>query len=65
MSISEDPKATAPLESLDVWEEDLLERYPTEEHVFRDYKSEVRPSVKEFYRLRMESYGTQRTRPRR
>jgi len=51
MSISEDPNAATPLESLDVWEEDLLERYPTEEHVFRDYKSEVRPSVKEFYRL--------------
>jgi inositol oxygenase len=33
------------------WEEDVLERYPEEGHVFRDYVSEVRPSVKEFYRL--------------
>ena len=41
----------APLESLHLWEEDLLERYPTKEHKFRDYASEVRPSVKEFYRL--------------
>jgi len=40
-----------PLESMDLWEEDLLERYPEPEHVFRDYKAEVRPSVKEFYRL--------------
>ena len=36
---------------MDLWEEDLLERYPAPEHVFRDYASEVRPSVKEFYRL--------------
>jgi inositol oxygenase len=36
---------------MDLWEEDLLERYPEPEHVFRDYKAEVRPSVKEFYRL--------------
>lgn len=33
------------------WEEDVLERYPEEGHVFRDYASEVRPTVKEFYRL--------------
>lgn len=41
----------APLDSLDDWEEDLLQRYPTAEHSFRDYAAEVRPSVKEFYRL--------------
>lgn len=34
------------------WEEDVLQRYPEEGgHVFRDYAAEVRPSVKEFYRL--------------
>jgi inositol oxygenase len=33
------------------WEEDVLERYPEEGHVFRDYTAEVRPTVKEFYRL--------------
>lgn len=42
---------TAPLESLDDWEDDLLQRYPTSGHTFRDYAAEVRPSVKEFYRL--------------
>ena len=40
-----------PLNSLDEWEDDVLDRYPTKEHVFRDYAAEVRPSVKEFYRL--------------
>jgi len=42
---------TAPLESLDEWEDDLLERYPTKDHTFRDYASDVRPTVREFYRL--------------
>lgn len=41
--------------SMDEWEDDLLARYPTREssseHAFRDYAAEVRPSVKEFYRL--------------
>lgn len=42
---------------MEEWDEDLLERYPApagaepQEHVFRDYAAEVRPSVKEFYRL--------------
>ena len=40
---------------MDEWEQDLLDRYPTQEsaseHQFRDYAAEVRPSVKEFYRL--------------
>src|SRR5579862_8406608 len=48
-----------PLSSLDVWEEDLLERYPdpgtiakgktTEE--YRNYETPGRDSVREFYRL--------------
>lgn len=51
-----------PLERLDDWEEDLLQRYPAKQETasaqlamdksrFRDYAAEVRPSVKEFYRL--------------
>ena len=47
-----------PLADLDEWEEDVVLRYPKphvtkkgEEHAFRDYRAEVRPSVKEFYRL--------------
>lgn len=43
---------------IEAWEDDLLERYPEPEpwpghaeHTFRDYSAEVRPSVKEFYRL--------------
>jgi inositol oxygenase len=56
-----------PLSDLDQWEEDLLRRYPapatagknegattggakTKEQ-FRDYRAEVKPEVKEFYRL--------------
>ncbi len=40
-----------PLEYTDEWDDHLLERYPTSEHAFRDYAAQVRPSVKEFYRL--------------
>lgn len=40
---------------MEEWDDDLKHRYPTpesaSEHVFRDYAAEVRPSVKEFYRL--------------
>lgn len=43
--------AVKPLESLDHWEEDVLERYPEEGHKFRDYTADVRPTVREFYRL--------------
>ncbi|MGI8767932.1 MAG: inositol oxygenase family protein [Propionibacteriaceae bacterium] len=43
--------AAAPLQHVDEWDDDVLERYPTSEHSFRDYHAEVRPSVKEFYRL--------------
>lgn len=55
-----------PLASLEEWEDDLLRRYPEpaesakkpsvgtdpnkKEEEFRDYRAEVRPSVKEFYR---------------
>ncbi len=59
----EAPNAAGPLESLDEWEDDLKRRYPQpekpfqpidptkKEEEFRNYKAEVRPSVREFYRL--------------
>ncbi len=42
-----------PLEDLNLWEEDLLRRYPTakEPKQFRDYRADTRPCVREFYRL--------------
>jgi inositol oxygenase len=46
-----------PLGDLDEWEEFLQQRYPeaaspdSGEHMYRDYRAEARPSVKEFYRL--------------
>jgi inositol oxygenase len=48
-----------PLPSLDVWEEDLLERYPDPEAIaggkqtddYRNYETPARDSVREFYRL--------------
>lgn len=48
-----------PLLSLDEWEEDVLQRYPDPESIaknkqvdeFRNYESESRDTVKEFYRL--------------
>ena len=48
-----------PLSSLDVWEEDLLERYPDPESIatakateeYRNYETPGRDSVREFYRL--------------
>jgi inositol oxygenase len=48
-----------PLANLDEWEDDLLRRYPGPASMlgtepsdrFRNYDSEARPSVKEFYRL--------------
>lgn len=50
---------TAPLKSLDEWEEDLLRRYPDPELIaqeksteaYRNYDAPERDSVKEFYRL--------------
>ena len=50
-----------PLASLDEWEDDLVKRYPNPDAIasdstktpeqFRDYESDARPSVREFYRL--------------
>ena len=48
-----------PLTSLDVWEDDLLERYPDPESIataksteeYRNYETPGRDSVREFYRL--------------
>ncbi len=50
---------TAPLKSLDEWEEDLLRRYPDPELIaqeksteeYRNYDSPERDTVREFYRL--------------
>ena len=44
------PDSFEPLSSLDEWEDDLLRRYPARD-TFRDYAAEVRPGVREFYRL--------------
>ncbi len=51
MDVHKADAQAGPLSSLHEWEDDLLDRYPTKDHVFRDYSSEVRPTVKEFYRL--------------
>jgi inositol oxygenase len=47
-----------PLQSLDEWEDDVLERYPDPEETFnktkeefRNYDNPIRDTVKEFYRL--------------
>ena len=50
---------TAPLKSLDEWEDDVLLRYPEPETIaaskatgeYRDYENTVKDSVREFYRL--------------
>ena len=46
---------TAPLASLDQWEDDLLSRYPEPEHKakddYRNYDTPERDTVREFYRL--------------
>jgi inositol oxygenase len=44
---------SGPLASLDEWESFLQERYPRpqEKSTFRDYGENVRPAVREFYRL--------------
>ncbi len=46
-------RESAPLASLDEWEDFLQERYPKprEKSSFRDYGANVRPGVREFYRL--------------
>jgi inositol oxygenase len=51
--------AINPLKSLDVWEDDVLERYPDPESIatdksteaYRNYESPERDTVREFYRL--------------
>src|SRR5687768_12928297 len=53
------PDEINPLENLDMWEEDLLKRYPDPEQIakgktadqYRDYETPARDTVKEFYRL--------------
>ncbi len=53
------PQETNPLPSLDLWEDDLLERYPDPEAIatakkteeYRNYDDPVRDTVREFYRL--------------
>jgi inositol oxygenase len=47
------PSEASPLASLDEWESYLKERYPQpgEKGSFRDFGSNVRPAVREFYRL--------------
>lgn len=46
-------KASKKSLDLDQWEDDLLRRYPdpVNQNSFRNYAAEIRPSVKEFYRL--------------
>src|SRR6186713_845357 len=52
-------KEINPLPSLDIWEEDVLQRYPDPESIatsksteeYRNYDSPQRDTVKEFYRL--------------
>jgi len=48
-----DPSQSQPLDDLDDWESFLLDRYPQPEQksTFRDYGNNVRPGVREFYRL--------------
>ena len=51
------PEEINPLSSIEVWEEDVLERYPTpgepakSKEEFRNYDDPKRETVKEFYRL--------------
>ena len=50
---SRDPAAAGPLDNLDEWESFLLDRYPQpgQKSTFREYGQNVRPGVREFYRL--------------
>ncbi len=47
------PSQPQPLQDLDEWESFLLDRYPQPDQMstFRDYGDNVRPGVREFYRL--------------
>ena len=40
-----------PLADLDLWEDDLLRRYPEDKDQFRNYDEDTKPGVREFYRL--------------
>ena len=61
------PSEKNPLSSLDVWEDDLLERYPDPESIahgktteeYRNYETPGRDTVREFYRLNhtYQTYG--------
>lgn len=59
MSLNNNFSELNPLSSLDVWEDDLLDRYPDPESIaegksteeFRNYDKPARDSVREFYRL--------------
>ena len=65
MKLAEKPEMN-PLESLEEWEENLLDRYPDPEEIaqgkateaYRNYETPVRDTVREFYRLnhRYQSY---------
>ncbi len=61
--MSDDMQSDGPLSSLDDWQDDVVSRYPKSDDggfnptdpnktksQFRDYRAEVRPSVREFYR---------------
>ncbi|HZE82914.1 MAG TPA: inositol oxygenase family protein, partial [Puia sp.] len=58
-STKSDQQDANPLSSLDVWEDDVLQRYPDPETIasgktteeYRNYDSPARDSVREFYRL--------------
>lgn len=59
MTNNPNPLENQPLESLEQWEDDLLERYPDPESIaqgrdtesYRNYEDPARDSVREFYRL--------------
>ena len=59
LTMPEMPANNNPLSSLDVWEDDLLQRYPEPESIaqgksteeYRNYDKPERDSVREFYRL--------------
>jgi inositol oxygenase len=48
------PAEPGPLEDLDEWESFLVDRYPEpgKKTAFREYSQNVRPAVREFYRLK-------------
>ena len=44
-------KYDGPMNHLDDWEESVAARYPASTGTFRDYSQNVRPAIREFYRL--------------